>query len=461
VLAVMVLLTAGCGPRWSQGQRDELVSMKRAGANGSGGTGNSATKSAGSTSSTGSTGDTGGATGGGGGGGATGGSGQTGGGGATASGPSGPLPCAAPSDAPGVTADAVTVGVISSLTGPAPGVNAPATGAVRAYVAYRNSTGGVCGRKIVLREADDGSDNGIYRSVVQDMGPNILGLVGGTGTGDAGGADIVEAQKIPFIGEAVSPSMDHVSTVFNINPDLPDFHVVVAKYKWLYDQGVRKAALVYPGADQPRNLMENKYRPQIEAAGIQVVLDDQIPLTTLNYDSVASAVANSGADYVLLLHTSDASASLARAIADSGYKGLKFQDYPTAYASHFIDLAGPAANGTIVGIPYLPNEESGNAEQAAFLQWMEQIAPDQPKDVFAAPSWAAAKAFFDALEALPGPISREALLAQVATITSFDAGGFYGAIQLGPRPAGKGCQAVVGVVNGAWQRLAPAQGFFC
>jgi hypothetical protein len=34
-------------------------------------------------------------------------------------------------------------------------------------------------------------------------------------------------------------------------------------------------------------------------------------------------------------------------------------------------------------------------------------------------------------------------------------------MQLGPRPVSRGCQIVIGVVNGAWQRLAPAQGFLC
>jgi ABC-type branched-subunit amino acid transport system substrate-binding protein len=208
--------------------------------------------------------------------------------------------------------------------------------------------------------------------------------------------------------------------------------------------------------------MNDKYRPQIEAAGIQVVLDDPIPLTTLNYDSVARAIANSGADFVLLLHTADASAQLAQAIAASGYTGVKYQDYPTAYASHYPDLVGGAGAGTISATRALPNEEAGsNAELDRFLQWMGQIAPDQPLDVFASDSWAGAKAFFDALQALPGPISREALVTQLRSMTTYDAGGFIGPMQLGPTTAGHGCQILMQLVDGAWTRLTPSSGFLC
>ena len=95
--------------------------------------------------------------------GGSGGAGGSGGGGETGA-AGGPSPCSAPSDAPGVTDDEITLGTISSLSGPVPGLGASALAAAQAYVAYRNSTGGVCGRQLVLRTADDGTDNGRHRA---------------------------------------------------------------------------------------------------------------------------------------------------------------------------------------------------------------------------------------------------------------------------------------------------------
>ncbi len=59
-----------------------------------------------------------------------------------------------------------------------PGLGASAVGAVRAYVAYRNSIGGVCGRQIVLKTADDGADNGQFRALATEFSSQALGFVG-------------------------------------------------------------------------------------------------------------------------------------------------------------------------------------------------------------------------------------------------------------------------------------------
>ena len=93
-------------------------------------------------------------------------------------------PCAAKSTAPGVTDDADhgRLDLVAVRAGPghrrvgAPPPPAPTSPTV-------NANGGVCGRKIVLKEADDGTDNGRYRAVVSELGPQVLGLAGGFGGG--------------------------------------------------------------------------------------------------------------------------------------------------------------------------------------------------------------------------------------------------------------------------------------
>ena len=62
--------------------------------------------------------------------------------------------------------------------------------------------------------------------------------------------------------------------------------------------------------------------------------------------------------------------------------------------------------------------------------------------------------------ALPGPITREALIAQLAKVGTYDAGGLYGPIELGAELT-NGCQVAMKVVSGKWKRLTPAKGFLC
>jgi hypothetical protein len=91
---------------------------------------------------------------------------------------------------------------------------------------------------------------------------------------------------------------------------------------------------------------------------------------------------------------------------------------------------------------------------------MGRVAPGEVRDTFAAESWVAAKAFFEALEDLPGAISREALVAQLKTLTEFDADGFFGRINLGGK-RNNGCFIGMQVKGGKWVRLTPSQGFLC
>ncbi len=452
-LLLVLIATSACGARWTDAERDEVAARNRGGSNAEADDAGSSTAStiAGVTDGGLVVGGTGGGTGGTGG---TGGS--TGGGTAAASGPS---PCDAPSNAPGVRQDSINIGHISSVSGPVPGLGETTVAATRAYVAYRNATGGVCGRQIVLKTADDGAENSRYRAAVVDLAPQVFGLAGGLGAGDAGGVDVMKAQNLPVVATATTDGAQAVPIWFDINPPYANVHAPTAKMRYMYDQGVRTAALVY--IDQPQVRSEvAQQRAQMEATGIRVVLDHPVPLSTLSYDAAARAVANSKADYLFYPAAGNLNASMARSMKDSGYQP-KFAEYLTAYGSNFIELAGDAAEGGVSWSRSLPIEERGsNPELDRFIEWMGRAAPGIPADSFAADSWAATKAFFDALEALPGPISRDAFIAELRSIGTYDADGFFGPIELGPKRS-KGCSVPMRVVNGRWQRLAPPRGFLC
>jgi hypothetical protein len=248
--------------------------------------------------------------------------------------------------------------------------------------------------------------------------------------------------------------------VFDVNPPPSDPHGVYGKYKYIHDQGGTKAAIITLAAD-PAVAELHLQRGMMEAAGIQIVSEQILPLSTLSFDSAARTVANSGANYLFFLSAAQQDASMAQSMRDTGYKGLKFEEYLTAYGSNYIDLAGAAAEGTTSWIRSLPNEEPNSVpEQTTFLQWMDQISPDQPADGFAVDAWAAAKAFFDSLDALPGPITRDGLIAQMKTLTKYDADGLYGEINLGGKVSNL-CEIAMKVVGGVWKRMTPAKGFLC
>jgi ABC-type branched-subunit amino acid transport system substrate-binding protein len=341
-----------------------------------------------------------------------------------------------------------------------PGIAASAAGAARAYVAYLNANGGVCGRKVVLREADDGTDNGRYRSVVNELGPKVLGLAGGFGVGDVGAVDVLKEQKLPGVIVPSGKAVSDVPTIFDINPRYHNAPTAIGKYRYLRDQGATSVAVVYLAIEQSR-AEANMQRALMEKAGLKIALVHELPLSTLSFDSAARKVANSGANYLFFIGDANSNAGMARAMADTGYKLKVSELLVFGYGGSFIERAGSASEGVSTWIRYLPTEEAGSTPSlATFVEWMGRAAPGQPKDSFAADSWVATKAFFDALQALPGPISRDALVSQLAKTGTFDAGGMYGPIQLGAKRTNY-CFVGLKVVDGKWKRMTPAKGFLC
>lgn len=372
----------------------------------------------------------------------------------------GTKPCAAPSREIGVTNDQIVLGQISSLTGPVPGLGASSAGAVRAYVALRNATGGVCGRKLVLREGDDGTENARYNSVLSELATKVVGISGGFALGDIGAADVINQLKIPIINSPTGRTGE-LRWVFDINPDFPARDTLIGKYKYLYAQGARKISMTFISVDQSR-IEANIQRGLMEAAGLKVVHVNELPLSTLSYDNAARAAANSGANYLWFISDTSGQVSMAKAVFDTGFKWLFKEFSYTTYGTQFIELAGEAAEGATSWLRSLPTEEaSTNQAMRNYVDWMRRAAPGLPTDLFSIDSYTSAKAFVEAIEALPGPISREAIVKQLESIDYFDSDGMYAPINLG-KDLSKGCFMAMIVRDGAWQRLAPAgSGYLC
>ena len=359
-----------------------------------------------------------------------------------------------------MTDSEIQVAAISALSGPVPGIAASSAGAARAYVAYRNSIGGVCGRQIVLREADDGTDISRYRSIVSDLGPQVFGIAGGFTIGDAGGADVIAEQGLPVVNGPSVQAFADLPTVFDIFPRYEDPNAVIGKYQWLHDNGATRVAIAYLAVDASRLEAQIQQR-LMEAAGIEVALVQELPLTTLSYDSVARAVANSGANYLWFIADVNGEAAMAQALTGTDHDLQYMEYYNFPYGTSFTDLAGSAAEGTIAFLRSLPNEEAAsNPEMSTFVDWMGQIAPGEDLDPFAVDSWVSAKLFFDTLEALPGPITREAFVAQLTATETYDAGGMFGPIRIGAEFT-NGCVIGMRYEGGAWRRLVPDAGFLC
>ncbi|MGH9139448.1 MAG: ABC transporter substrate-binding protein, partial [Acidimicrobiales bacterium] len=367
-----------------------------------------------------------------------------------------------PSTEVGVSDGEISLGNVSTIGGPIPGFGQTGVNGVRAYVNYVNAElGGVCGRTIRLVEADDALQASVNRSETQRLTGQVLGFVGGTTVVDDGGAAVLQDTNIPDSSLAIGSLRAALPNNFSPSPippgDSTNGTVALLRH-FAQEYGVTSAGILVP--NQPdAALRATGYANDLRAAGITEVVRYPVEITETNYIPTATDIKNRQLDLILTVHEVNGMARLAQALEQVGYRPPVPFWGAQAYGSQFLELAGSAAEGTILGLTFSIFEDAGqNPAMARFLEWYERTNPGSDPDFFSIMTWAAADMMISAIrQAGPAP-TRDSVLAAFQTMTSFDADGL-----LSPRnPVAKAvgdCFVVVTVEGGQWRRVAPPSGF--
>src|SRR5439155_23502627 len=104
----------------------------------------------------------------------------------------------------GVTATSITVGNISDLGGPVPGLFQGGPYGTKAYLDYINSQGGVYGRKLQLKVNDAQLDCTQNQAEYQNMVDQVFAFVGSWSLNDSCGAQVLAAHPVPAVQQALS-----------------------------------------------------------------------------------------------------------------------------------------------------------------------------------------------------------------------------------------------------------------
>ncbi|MDQ2648473.1 MAG: ABC transporter substrate-binding protein, partial [Actinomycetota bacterium] len=381
------------------------------------------------------------------------------GGEATAAGSDGPSPCAAPSTEVGVTDDTITLGGVFQLSGPVTGFAEQFLTGVRAKLAQANGTGGVCGRRIEYLSRDDGFDAARNASQTRDLIPKVLAITGSFSTVDNGGATALAGTNVPDVSVAGTPERFNLPNHVSHN-HFPSVNTPFPEFAHLQAQGVKTAVLVYVSLASARGLMDT-YQAVLAKHGIQVVKRVELSPTQFSYDATAREVANSGAEVMYFLHELNAASSMAQALANVPHK-LRYPIFSSfSYGKNFLELAGAAAEGMMTVLAFPPFEEAAsNPPTQEFLKWLQQAAPGANPTFDALNGWTTTTLFLDALAAVPGPITRDAVLAALKAVGAFDGSGVW-APSMPNDKLSASCNVLMRVQGGKYVREAPARGFLC
>jgi ABC-type branched-subunit amino acid transport system substrate-binding protein len=451
VLIALVLLAVACGARVSD---DQVASAGRSGSaggsqdlspgSGDGGTGDVGSSDGGSADQGGGTAATDGTS-----------SGSSGGGAA------GPVDNGGATDI-GITGDTITVGNISTLSGPVPGIFQGAVIGAQAVAAYQNAQGGIFGRKIKVDVRDDQFDTGQNRSATIDQLSKVFAFMGSFSLYDDAAAGQIQSSGIPDVSYSLSKGRREIANNFSVQPAY-DGGAPTSGFIWFkqhYPDAITAVGAIY--GDVPASKASHvAYKAASESVGFKWVYDRGVQPTESDYTADVVRMRQAGVKMVFLIATDDkTTARLAKAMTQQGFKP---QVFSANYMPTIMALGGESVEGMLSpsGSALFGGEDSTAVPEVGLMnQWVQKIKPGFKSDVFSTYAWASGRLLFQALQAAGPKPTRASVLAELRKIDKFSANNLLS--EAGPatkRPST--CMLMAQVKNGKYVRVEPATGFFC
>ncbi|CUU59759.1 ABC-type branched-chain amino acid transport system, substrate-binding protein [Parafrankia irregularis] len=332
---------------------------------------------------------------------------------------------AAGCDSPGVTADEITIGLVTADTGAGSGALASARSGVDARLGLANDGGGVHGRKIVYRWRDDASSPNQNAQVVGDLlrSGSVFGLLSIT-TALSGSLDTTSAQGVPVVGLAVADWARYPNLfayAYNTSPQ------TLGRY--IQRGGGTKVGILTTGSAVSVLQSADRFRTAFEEIGLSTI--DSIAFSS-GADSplhVARRLAEAGADTLVGLTSPDDFAAVIAAARETNLN-LAVSISLSGYSRDMLPRLGRALAGVTIPVYFRPFEAGGTAIDR-YREAMIKYAPEtQPEQEFAMYGYIFADLLLRGLEGAGECPARETFMTSLRKVRSFDAGGLVTPVDL-------------------------------
>ncbi len=281
--------------------------------------------------------------------------------------------------APGVTSKQITVGLVTSLTGPAAANFNGAVQGAQARFDLQNAQGGVNGRKIKLVSADDGSTVPGGQTAVSELiqTRNAFSLIFVSDL-VAAGYRVAQQDNVPVVGAPIDgpewgtkPNTNMVSVQGNQGPGLSTYTYLPKAAKLA---GAKNMASLAIANEAPSVIGAQQYVKAAAAVGLKVGYENySIPIGSVDVGPVVLAMKQANVDgfQSYMLNTTDF--AIMEGAKQSGLALKAPMDF-TSYAQDLLDnpSALQAAQGIVVDVAQVPVEEHTKAtlaQQAAFKKY--------------------------------------------------------------------------------------------
>jgi ABC-type branched-subunit amino acid transport system substrate-binding protein len=364
----------------------------------------------------------------------------------------------------GITADSITVGNVSDLSGPVPGLFQGAVIGTQAYFAKVNASGGIFGRQLKLRVADGQLDCDHNKAQHRALKDKVFAFVGSFSLYDGCGATVLGGSGVPDIHNSLSQDSLKLPNNFSVAPLPPGWRTGPLKYyKAKYGEKFKHIGTIYAQAGGADATWRAAKQAIIAEGGN---IDYERGFGPTETDFTADIVAMRRAGVQMIYITASDAPTFARVVQAAKQQAV---DWPIAhggiaYDAGFLPRAGSQAEGVVgdqqFALFFNKDEVSLIPAVGEFQKWTSKVAPGEKTDLFAVFGWASAQLFVQALTKAGANAKRTDLLRQLATITSFDADGLLApANPAQKKPAT--CWIATEVKNGKFVRVQTPQKYRC
>lgn len=332
--------------------------------------------------------------------------------------------------APGVTADTITLGMVTPLTGQFAALGTDGRAGAEALIATVNAAGGVNGRKLALSVQDDQYDpkQAVAGARYFASQQPVLGIWGNNGTATTlAGLPTLEANGIPLLFP-----MALATQLASYDKSFASMLPLDGQFE-LYSN--RIAAQPNRASDKFGMLYQNDGTSAQTVAGFK---KGKTPLTDeINFERTATTYApqlqrlqQDGITDVVFIGNVN---QLAVALKEADQMGYK-PHWTSSLGNTSPDLAklvGPLAEGVTTVNPYAPPASNVQGTDE-FRAAMDKYQPGKAQSMYALNSWVGGKIIVDALKRAGKDLTRDSFVAALNDTKGLDIGGIMPPVTLSP-----------------------------
>ncbi len=338
---------------------------------------------------------------------------------------------AAGDNSPGVTSNSITIGLDTSLTGPAASGFPNAVKGIEARFALQNAHGGIDGRKLKLLVADDGSSFTGAQTAVADLVEvkHVFGLIFISDLTSGGAYKLPQQLGVPVVGFPTDgpewgeqPNTNMVSTYGDVGHQLPTStaDAEIAKLVGATNMGVLALA-----NEPPSDIGGQYFEEAAKEVGVKIGYKNySIPFGSVNVGPIVLGMKSAGVQGFISLILENSALSVLTAAKQAGLV-LKAPILSAGYGQDILNspTERQAADGAIFFVSQVPVEEhtpATRAEQAAFAKYEHFSGVP---DLNWTQGWIAADIWIKGLEKAGKNPTRASFLRAIRSVKGYTANG--------------------------------------